>query len=168
MPVVPAGRFPHNRRMPNPFAYVLLVCLFSAAPGLLAAADAHTTVNLTLHVVDNRTGTVGVIPSARLCSKTTDPVDCTIALSPGSVIRIVANAPGGGGVPGVFSTGTGGAAGCGTSTCSFTITSDAEATATFSSTNGTIESYTTTLAGDGGGEIGADNSRCQNFDPVQL
>ncbi|HTK75607.1 MAG TPA: hypothetical protein VL371_10145, partial [Gemmataceae bacterium] len=47
------------------------------------------------------------------------------------------------------------------------MTADADVTATFDPANGPFVRLTTTLTGDGKGETGADNSRCQNYDPPQ-
>jgi hypothetical protein len=79
----------------------------------------------------------------------------------------VANTPNGV-APGVFSAGTNSATGCGTSTCTFTITQDSSITATFGGGWVTVRNLTISLAGDGAGDIGADNNRCQNFDPLQV
>src|SRR5207244_413776 len=76
--------------------------------------------------------------------------------------RLTSNAPGGS-TPGVFSAGTGDAAACATSTCTFALSHDSEVTATFDP-NAPVVHLSIALAGDAGGEVGADNNRCQNYD----
>ena len=52
-----------------------------------------------------------------------------------------------------------------TSTCNFIMIADGELTATFDQNAGPFFlSITINLAGDGGGEVGVDNDRCQNYD----
>jgi hypothetical protein len=78
------------------------------------------------------------------------------------VLRVAANSPA---TPGIFSGGTGDAASCATSTCNFTLNTDSSITATFSAGNAAFfRSIVIGLQGDGKGEVGTDNSRCQNFE----
>jgi N-acetylneuraminic acid mutarotase len=141
-----------------------LVLFFTlAAASLLGARAAGAqTLTLTIHKVGPNNGTVGVIGNGGLCTSSPG-TSCTFQINAGTAIRLVAN----GNPPGRFSAGTGSASACSLSTCSFTMTESSEVTATFNAADGPIASVTTSLAGDGTGAVGVDNSRCQNADPPQ-
>jgi N-acetylneuraminic acid mutarotase len=136
---------------------------------LHAPAFAQSTpVTLTITHAGSSSGTVGVVPSGRLCSGIAGAT-CMVTLNSGDAVTIVANGlSGGSNPPGVFSNGTGSAAACDKTTCDFTITADSSVTVTFDPANGPVVTMSVTLAGDGQGEVGVDNSRRQNFDPAQF
>ena len=114
---------------------------------------------LTITTTGTNPGAVGVIPTAQVCNPSGGGT-CVFTIAVGTEVRIAANSPS---TPGVFSGGTGDAAACGpTSTCRFTISGDSSIVATFNA--GVYPSVQITLAGDGKGEVGSNNNRCQNFE----
>ena len=133
-----------------------------------AVAAQASTVSLTVNFAGPQGGRIGIQPIGMLCDGPSTPaIPCTIQVTVGTVIRIVANAPPGTEfLPGRFGAGTGSASACATSTCTFTINTDSTVTATFNSANGPFVIMTTNLDGDGQGAVDADNSRRQNFDPL--
>ena len=84
---------------------------------------------------------------------------CNITVNVGATLSLAANSPT---TPGVFNGGTGDAAACTTSTCTFTVTGNSSITTTFN--QGTYPSVTVGLAGTGKGEVGMNAGRCQNFE----
>jgi N-acetylneuraminic acid mutarotase len=146
---------------PAALAAVLVVNL------CLASGAAAQALPLTIHLSGSSNGRVGVIPTGTLCDMTGGSTStCVVQIPAGEPVRVVANAPQGQ-IPGLFSGGTGPAAACGFSACSFTMTAAADLDVNFSSGNGPFVDLTTNLVGDGRGTVGADNSRCQNIDPIQ-
>jgi len=129
-------------------------------------------VALTIHLIGLGsppiTGAVDVIPKGSVCGNADGTTACTYQFAPGTAMKLTSNAPGGS-TPGVFSLGAGDAAGCATSTCTFTLNNNSEVTATFDP-GAPVFTVSINLAGDAPGEIGADNNRCQNydFDPAHL
>ena len=147
--------------------FALLVCLVALLRPAAAGTQAQT-VTLTITHAGPSSGRVGVVPTGRLCDGPAG-ASCDVTLTTGDTVTISANGLfGAGGPPGVFSGGTGSAAACATTTCTFTITANSSVTVTFDLANGPIVVVTATLAGDGQGEVGANNSRFQNFDPAQF
>ena len=106
-------------------------------------------------------GAVDVIPKGDVCNSG-GASTCTYQFPAGTSMKLTSNAPGGS-TPGVFSAGTGDAAACATSTCTFVLNHDSEITATFDP-NAPVVRLSIALAGDAGGEVGADNNRCQSYD----
>jgi N-acetylneuraminic acid mutarotase len=144
-------------------AALVVTCLFEFA--LPVPAAAQTSFPLTIHMSGTTNGRVGVVPGGGLCDVTGGGTNtCTYFIASGSAVRLSGNSPQ---TPGLFSGGTGPAASCGFSACSFTMTAAADVNVNFNPANGTIVSLTTTLSGDGRGTVGVDNSRCQNIDLVQ-
>jgi N-acetylneuraminic acid mutarotase len=141
--------------------FVILLAVVHPAP----AASQAQTFTLTIQLQGPSNGRVGIIPTGTLCD-IPGPA-CVVNIAAGAAVTIVANTPIGSGVPGAFGNGTGSAAGCAKTTCTFTITANSTVTAAFDPANGPFVNVTPTLAGDGQGEIGIDNSRRQNFDPLQ-
>src|SRR5262245_30343718 len=131
------------------------------AIGLLTLPAAAQTSTLTLTVGGNPSGTVAVFGAGRGQCATPAATQCTYQIPTGTAVTIAANAPSGQ-TPGRLSNGSGPAAACALSTCSFTMTSAAAVTATFTTGDGPVASLTTMFAGDGRGTIAADNRRCQN------
>ncbi len=131
-------------------------------PGLLLAlglgflGEPAFAATLSITVGGTNPGTVGVIPIGQLCS---GAGTCVYQVAAGTQVRIVANSPG---IPGVISGGTGDAAACGTSICSFTMNNNSSLNVNFNP--GAFPSLSIVLAGDGVGEVGADNSRCENYE----
>ena len=130
-------------------AAALLFC-FSGA----TSAGAQT-VRLTVHT--NYLGAGGIV---RVVSGAVGACflnsECTYYVNQGAIVRLAAE------YPGRFSGGTGPAAGCALSTCSFAMTADADVTATFTNGDGPSVTLTTTLAGDGTGTITADGVPCRS------
>jgi N-acetylneuraminic acid mutarotase len=125
-------------------ALVLLLLFF----GFSASASAQTHT-LTVHT---NGGTVRVVSGAvGACHFLS--VDCLFYVNTGATVRLAA-------APGRFSAGTGPAAACALSTCSFVMTADADVTATFTAGNGPTATLTTTRSGDGGGTVATDGARC--------
>ena len=137
-------------------AIAALLNVLSPAP---AAAQSFT---LTVHLNGESSGTVTVAPTGNICGPPSTV--CTFLVPARATVRLAAN----GAIPGLFSAGTGAAASCGLTTCSFLMIEPAEVTATFSTGNGPTATVSTNLAGPGTGSVAVDNSRCQNFDPVQF
>lgn len=86
---------------------------------------------------------------------------CVFTIAAGTPVRLTANSPA---TPGIFNNGSGDASGCSTSTCNFTINNNSSITTTFDPALGPFPSVSIGLGGDGKGEVGADNNRCQNFE----
>jgi hypothetical protein len=84
---------------------------------------------------------------------------CTFTYAAGTPLRLSANSPN---TPGIFHDGTGDAASCATSTCTFVINGDSSIIATFAA--GDFRSIQIDLLGDGKGNVGTNNSQCQNFE----
>lgn len=106
-------------------------------PCLVMPAEAQT-LKLTVHVAGNTPGTVTIV-SGGFGSCTVALATCTFDANAGATVRITAAGRGFGGIsPGRFSGGTGPAAGCSLSTCSFAMTAAAELTATFTSGDGPV------------------------------
>lgn len=124
--------------------------------GLVTLADSATAATFTITIGGSFSGNVSVIPTGNLC---VGPATCVYTITAGTALRVVANGPNS---PGVISGGTGDASGCGTSTCLFTINNNSSMNVNFNP--GSFPSVSFTLAGDGVGEIGSDNSRRQNFE----
>lgn len=129
----------------------------SLALGLCALADSATAVTLTVNITGTPpAGNVSVISGGGICSGIGS---CVYNITAGTALRIVANSQN---TPGVISGGTGDASACATSTCLFTINNNSSINVSFSA--GSYPSISFTLAGDGTGEVGTDNTRCQNFE----
>jgi hypothetical protein len=121
-------------------AGAFLVLLFGAAP----RANAQTR---TLTVPASVTIVSGGVGSCHILS-----APCTYFINQGATVRLE--------VPysGTFTGGTGPAAGCTLSTCTFVMTADATVTTTTGS--GPSATVTVTLAGDGSGGVSIDGLRC--------
>jgi len=148
-----------------------LATILAAAALTLAVARgaaAQSTFPLTLHLSGTTSGRVSVMGSGggALCDYTGGVTPCVVQITSGASVRVAANAPAGQ-QPGLFSSGTGPAAACGFSGCTFTMTAAADLNVAWAAGNGTIATLTTTLIGDGKGTVSPDNSRCQNVDPPQ-
>jgi N-acetylneuraminic acid mutarotase len=132
-------------------AGALLILLFGAVP----RADAQT-LTLTVHVTGDTSGTVRVIAGGFGVCTTLTPT-CTVYVDTGATVRLSAAGP----QPGRFSGGTGPAAACALSTCSFTMTSAADLNVAFTSGDGPVATITTTIGGNGGsGTASADGILC--------
>src|SRR4051794_17524332 len=87
-------------------------------------AQQPPAATLTIHLAGLEsppiTGAVDVIPKGSVCGNADGTTACTYQFAPGTVMKLTSNAPGGS-TPGVFSLGTGDAAACATSTCTFTL-----------------------------------------------
>ena len=148
--------------------YFARLAVLAAAFGLLlclpARAAAQGTFTLTIHMSGTSSGRVGTVPGGNLCDVVGGSTNtCAYQIASGAAVHLSAN----GNPPGLFSGGTGPAATCGFSACSFTMSAAADINVNFSPGNGTTVSMTTTLTGTGKGTVGVENSRCQNIDPVQ-
>lgn len=131
-----------------------LALMFAALSGGPSRAEA-TTVDLTIKLGGLNSGAVGVQPTGALCNV---PPECTVPIPVGTRLTIVANVPWPS-TPGTFSGGSGSAAGCATSVCTFTIRTASEITATFDSRL-PAETLGVSLTGGGTGEVLAGNTRC--------
>ena len=138
------------------FSRLLLASCLCALHGPVEAAT------LTVEINGPNSGNVSLQPLGLLCSgSTTLPTTtCVFTIAPGTVFRLSANSPA---TPGIFHDGTIDAAACATSTCNLTINNDSFIRATFGGL-GPYVSLQIALGGDGKGEVGADNNRCQNFE----
>jgi N-acetylneuraminic acid mutarotase len=129
----------------------LRVALAATLFALLSMPASAQTLKLTIHV--GGAGIVRVVSGAvGGCHFLTG--QCTVYVNTGATVRLAAD------YPGRFSAGTGPAAACALSTCTFTMTAAADVTATFTSGDGPAATLTTTRTGDGGGIIAADGVRC--------
>src|SRR3954462_2744196 len=127
-------------------AAVLLICF-----GAATSADAQTQT-LTVHLTGNRSKVTVVSGAVGACDLN---FDCILFVNRGATVRLVAAYPG-------RLSGTGPAAGCALSTCSFTMTADAAVTDTSIEGDGPIATLTTTLAGDGTGAIWEEGDACRS------
>lgn len=134
--------------------------LFAAASFWALSIPTHAAT-LTITNTGTNTGAVGVRTPAGggICNPPGGGV-CTFTFPAGTPVNLAANSPA---TPGVFSAGTGDASGCGTSTCAFVINGDSSITATFNMGTPSVAIHIA-LAGDGAGNVGADNNQCQNFE----
>jgi hypothetical protein len=132
----------------------LVVAMTLAVPRVAAAQ----TVKLTIHVGGNTPGAVMTV-SGGFGSCSTALGMCTIDVNAGATVRLAATAAGSA-QPGRFSGGTGPAAGCALSTCTFTMTSAADVTATFTSGDGPVATLSVSYGGNTGYVV-ADGVTCQ-------
>ena len=138
------------------YVKAIVLALFLGVVG--SQADAAT---LTITVNGPTPGAVGVIgPGGRVCNPGLAGGTCNFTYDAGAVLRVTANAPS---TPGIISNGTGDAAACATSICTFTLNVDSAITVTFSPSN-PRQSLEVVLGGTVKGEINIDNSRCQNYE----
>jgi len=117
------------------------------------------SATLTITTNGAHTGNVSVSPTAQLCRAMGGGETCTFTIASGTYIYLAANSPS---TPGIFSSGTGDAAACATSTCNFTLNGDSSIVASFDP--GIYPYVQVVLAGDGKGEVSFNNSQCQNFE----
>jgi hypothetical protein len=152
-------------RLPPGFRTLLLAFAFCA---FYPAAEAQTgTVTLTVNVTGVVSGAVGVQgPGGNVCNPNpgggVTNGTCIFVYPVDTPLRIAANSPNPD--PGFLHSGSGSATGCMHSTCNITLAVNSEITATFDRTLGPVASIETTLLGDGKGNVGTDNSQCQNFE----
>ena len=137
--------------------FVLAACVFLS----YGPAEAAT---LTITNNGSVSGAVSVIgPNGNVCNPNPGGGGgggtCTFTYAAGTPLRLTANSPN---TPGIFNSGTGDAELCATSTCTFTIHGDSSIIATFAA--GDFRSIQIDLGGDGKGNVGTDNSQCQNFE----
>lgn len=127
---------------------------------LLSIPASAQTLTLTVHVTS-----AGAGGTLRVVSGTGGPMTsctvggnatCTVFLNQGANVRLAADNAG------RLSFGTGPAAACELSTCSFTMTANADVTVTWTAGDGPAANVTTTLAGDGSGTVWADGAACQS------
>ena len=139
---------------------VVAAAVLIGSLGAVHPAQAQN-VTLTITTTGSNPGSVSIIPLGQLCNPLSGGTCEFTNIPSGTQLRVVANAPA---TPGVFSSVGGSAAGCtiGTSTCTFVITENSSATLAFNP--GAFPSVTVNLTGGGPGEVGIDNSRCQNID----
>src|SRR3954470_7222183 len=106
------------------------IALAATVLALLSIPASAQTLKLTVHVnVAGAAGNVRVVSGAAgACHFLT--ANCTFFVNTGATVRLAAD------YPGRFSPGTGPAAVCALSTCSFTMTADADVTATFTAGDG--------------------------------
>jgi len=129
----------------------LLACVFGAVTG--ASAQTRT---LIVHMTS-----AGASGDVRVLSGAGGPVatchssggSCVAYVNQGALVEVVAD------FPGRLSAGTGPAAACMLSTCSFAMTADADVSATFTSGDGPAATVTTTVTG--GGLVWSDGRACQ-------
>jgi len=124
-------------------------------------AAAAQTLKLTVHVTGNTPGGVTMV-SGGLGTCLSAAGTCTFDVDTGATVRIVATGQGSS-QPGRFSGGTGPAAGCTLSTCSFTMTAAADLTATFTSGDGPVATMTVNGFGGGLGLVMVDGVDCHGF-----
>src|SRR5437016_4873060 len=95
-------------------AVATLAAALAFAAGTAADAHAQANFSLTLHLSGTTTGRIAISGgSGGLCDYTgAPPNQCVFQIPSGAAIRLSANAPAGQ-QPGLFSGGTGPAAGCG-------------------------------------------------------
>ncbi|HUE86192.1 MAG TPA: kelch repeat-containing protein [Vicinamibacterales bacterium] len=117
------------------------------------------SATLTITTTGAHTGNVSVTPTAQLCRAMGGGETCTFTIANGTHIFLAANSPS---TPGIFSSGTGDAAACATSTCNFTLNGDSSIVTSFNP--GTYPYVQVVLAGDGKGEVSFNNTQCQNFE----
>ncbi|HMB81802.1 MAG TPA: hypothetical protein VKI43_17120, partial [Vicinamibacterales bacterium] len=121
---------------------------------------------LTITTDGTVSGAVGVIaPGSNVCNPNpgggAGGGTCVFDYPAGTFLRVSADAPN---TPGFFSDGTGDAAACATSTCSFVINQDSFIKATFGIVPGPYASITMVLGGAGKGAVRTDNDTCQNWE----
>lgn len=145
---------------------ILLAALVTPVTAPASAAAVTLTITLRGTVPG---GTVGVFPLELVCSRSPLPGTCAFSIESGVSLVLVANSLPPNSPAGVFSGGTGSAAGCaGSSTCSFTITTDSAITATFDPALGPFATVTVALEGTGRGSVRVGNFPCQNDDPLDV
>jgi hypothetical protein len=138
------------------------LALFVDAPGPTSqhrvSISTGSDTDLMVHMAGPDSGAVIVTPGGT-CTPAAGPY-CVFTVPQGAEVRMAAASPGGS-VPGRFSEGTGVAAGCSLSTCSFTMSGGGDVTATFDETDGPTSTVTLTLTGDGTGSVAADGVTCE-------
>ncbi|HEY6213628.1 MAG TPA: kelch repeat-containing protein, partial [Vicinamibacterales bacterium] len=134
--------------------------LIAAASMWALCASAHAA---TLSITNTGTDTGGVGVRFGTGGVVCNPPGggtCAFTIPNGSTVTLQADSPA---TPGVFSSGTGDATACGTSICTFVINQDSSVVATFAHGGPSVALHIA-LAGDGTGNVGADNDQCQNFE----
>jgi N-acetylneuraminic acid mutarotase len=140
----------------------VLVVLASQTPSPVAQGQT-TMVQLTIRMVGMGDPSVSGVVGTNFGQLCNTGSDCSYQVPSGTEVRLRANSPWGS-TPGAFSLGTGSAGACApTSTCRFVIDQNSEITATFNA-NAPVLKMSVILAGDGPGDVNADNDRCQNYD----
>lgn len=151
---------PNPRLVTQKSRNLFLAVSLCAFYGSVEAATLTITTNGTV------SGAVSVVgPGGNVCNPNPGGGGgggtCTFDYVAGTPLRLTANSPN---TPGIFNSGTGDATFCAaTSTCSFTIYDDSSITATFIP-GGDFRSIQIDLLGDGKGNVGTDNTQCQNFE----
>jgi len=133
---------------------------------LLAFSSPAEAVTLTITTDGTVSGAVGAVAAtgSQVCNP--DPGGsgggtCVFDFPAGTFLRLGADSPN---TPGILSGGTGDAAGCGTSTCSFTLNVDSFIRGTFGAGQGPYASVQMVLEGTGKGSILTNNNTCQNWE----
>lgn len=142
------------------FRGVLIAALVVATLGMLAVAPTvgdAATLELTIKLRGPNTGAVSVTPLGVLCNSASG-TECRFAIASGTTLTLFANVPWPS-TPGTFSAGTGSAARCATSACTFTMTTPSALTATFDHSL-PFESLGVVLSGDGTGRVLMGNTMC--------
>src|SRR5690349_10604728 len=111
------------------------IVLASVVVLVFAVAAWAQTRTLTIHT--NHVGAAGAVRIVSGALGACNAGPCIYAVAAGATARLAAD------YPGRLSGGTGPAAGCGLSTCSFSMTADVEITATFTPSDGPVATLAT-------------------------
>ena len=150
----------NSRTVGVPFPCRFLLFLLVGA--FISSVAFPQNFSLTIQFSGPDPGTVTVSPPVLDCG---NPAGCVFSIPSGTFLTLSASPPVSAGPPGVFSAGTGSAAGCETTTCSFTMNSDSSIIATFDPSQGPFPVVSVTFLGEGSGGVSVDTNLCFSGEP---